>query len=122
MNALRTSGLVTLIALVTALPVTPRAEHAPAAPVLSSHAHRHHYTIDARVRPLLFWIGKNDVGDAVVAKTQDADGVAYALLIGSDPARAPRRINRWGYISEEIRGGEATLVGLMTESDEESVG
>jgi hypothetical protein len=43
------------------------------------------------------------------------------LLIGSDPDRAPRRINRWGYLDEEIRGGEATLIGLMTESAEDSV-
>jgi hypothetical protein len=45
----------------------------------------------------------------------------YSLLIGSDPDRAPRRINRWGYIEERIRGEAATVVGLMTESDEESV-
>jgi hypothetical protein len=75
----------------------------------------------ARIRPLLFWIGKDDVGDAAIAMERDADGAAYSVLIGSDPDRAPRRINRWGYISEEIRGGAATLVGLMTESDEGSI-
>src|SRR5262245_5961432 len=59
---------------------------------------RHHYTMNARVRPLLFWIGRDDVGDAVVAKRQNGESVGYSLLIGSDPDRAPRRINRWGYI------------------------
>jgi hypothetical protein len=86
----------------------------------ASDGQRHHYTIGARVRPLLFWIGKDDVGDAVLAKKQDPELVRYALLIGSDPARA-RGINRWGYLSEEIRGDEVTVVGLMTESDEDSV-
>jgi hypothetical protein len=43
------------------------------------------------------------------------------LLIGSDPNRAPLHINRWGYIEEEIRGAEARLLGLMTESEEESI-
>ena len=83
---------------------------------------RHHYSIGARVRPLLvFWIGRSGVGDAIVTRRLSPDEATYALLIGSDPDRAPRRINRWGYIKEEIRGAEARLVGLMTESDEESI-
>jgi hypothetical protein len=83
---------------------------------------QHHYSIAARVRPLLvFWIGRSGVGDAVVTRRLSPGESTYALLIGSDPERAPRRINRWGYIKEEIRGDEARLVGLMTESDEESI-
>jgi hypothetical protein len=83
---------------------------------------RHHYSLSARVRPLLvFWIRCSDVGDAVVTKRRGWDQSGYSLLIGSDPERAPRRINRWGYIAEEIHGGEADLIGLMTESDEQSV-
>jgi hypothetical protein len=69
----------------------------------------------------LFWIGKDDIGDAVITRKRGNGTSSYALLIGSDPDRAPRNINRWGYISEEVHGAEATLVGLMTESDEESV-
>ena len=31
-----------------------------------------------------------------------ADGtIGYELLVGSDPARTPRQINRWGYLREE---------------------
>jgi hypothetical protein len=83
---------------------------------------RHHYSIAARVRPLLvFWIGRSGVGDAIVTRRLSPGEATYALLIGSDPDRAPRRINRWGYIKEEIRGAEARLVGLMTESEEDSV-
>ncbi len=83
---------------------------------------RHHYVIAARIRPLLvFWIGRSGVGDAIVTRRLSPGEATYALLIGSDPDRAPRRINRWGYIKEEIRGAEARLIGLMTESDEDSI-
>jgi len=94
-----------------------------AASLLSgSSGERHHYAISARVRPLLlFWISRSGVGDAVVTKRRGSNETGYSLLIGSDPDRAPRRINRWGYIDEEIRGRNATLVGLMTQSDEDSI-
>jgi hypothetical protein len=83
---------------------------------------RHHYMMSARVRPLLlFWIGRSNVGDAIVTRAATPNEARYSLLIGSDPDRAPRRINRWGYIEERIRGDAATVLGLMTESDEESV-
>lgn len=83
---------------------------------------KHHYSIAARVRPLLvFWIGRDGVGDAFVTRRLEPGEATYALLIGSDPDRAPRGINRWGYIKEEIRGAEAQLVGLMTESEEDSI-
>ncbi|HWW82476.1 MAG TPA: hypothetical protein VNZ26_02675 [Vicinamibacterales bacterium] len=86
---------------------------------------RHHYSLAARVRPLvLFWISRSNVGDAVMTRARDRavlDAATYTLLIGSDPDRAPFHINRWGYIEEEIHGAEARLIGLMTESDEESV-
>jgi hypothetical protein len=116
----RILAAATIIAI--AAHTSPRAERAPhvAAQALTN-GQRHHYTIGARVRPLLFWIGKDDVGDAVVALKREADYASYALLIGSDPERAPRDINRWGYIAEDVRGDQATVIGLMTESNEDSV-
>src|SRR5262249_47062432 len=88
----------------------------------SAAAERHHYTIGARVRPLLvFWIARSGVGDAVVTRRRAPGAASYSLLIGSDPERVPLHINRWGYIEEEIRGAEARLLGLMTESEEESI-
>ena len=110
------------ITLAIVAQTAPRAERIPHVAALAlTNGHRHHYTISGRVRPLLFWIGKDDIGDAVITQKRENDAASYALLIGSDPDRAPRSINRWGYISEEVHGTEATLVGLMTESDEESV-
>ncbi len=81
-----------------------------------------HYTLTARVRPLLFWISRENVGGAHIAWAEGADGSRIAeLLIGSDPARAPMRINRWGYISERASGPTAEILGVMTTSDEESI-
>jgi hypothetical protein len=104
--------------------VSPRApvRSLPAAAPAPGMAERHHYMMSARVRPLLlFWIGRANVGDAIVTRAAAPHETRYSLLIGSEPDRAPRRINRWGYIQETIRGDAATVVGLMTESDEESV-
>src|SRR6266446_1486481 len=107
-------------ALAVGIPV--KAGSSSANPSSGVDVERHHYSISARIRPLLvFWISRSGVGDAVVTKRQGPGDAGYSLLIGSDPDRAPRRINRWGYISEEIRGSDATLIGLMTESDEDSL-
>jgi len=111
-----------LIAFVVALGVPANAGSSSANPTSDAAVERHHYSISARVRPLVvFWISRSGVGDALVTKWQGPSEAGLSLLIGSDPDRAPRRINRWGYINEEIRGGEATLIGLMTESDEDSI-
>jgi hypothetical protein len=82
-----------------------------------------HYTVDARVRPLLlFWIGRSDIGTAEVSwRRGPSTKRALELLIGSDPERAPRRINRWGFIAEEVDGPNADVIGLMRESGEQSL-
>jgi hypothetical protein len=100
----------------------PNAASATVAPASTGTLERHHYSVGARVRPLLvFWISRSGVGDAIVTRHIAPGEADYALLIGSDPERAPRHINRWGYLKEEIRGAEARLVGLMTESEEDSI-
>ena len=81
-----------------------------------------HYTVAVRVRPLLFWIERKNVGDGRLTWSESAAGsVRVEFLIGSDPNRTPRRINRWGYIAETTCGSTSTLVGVMTQSDEQSV-
>jgi hypothetical protein len=81
------------------------------------------YVVNARIRPLaLFWIGRDDVGDARFTWRQDpSGGRAYQLLVGSDPARTPRQINRWGFIAEEIHEGRAEVLGFMKGSNEETL-
>jgi hypothetical protein len=83
----------------------------------------HHYRMSARIRPLLlFWIARDDVGSARLTWLRpDADTFGLELLIGSDPEKAPRRINRWGYLREETGHGATSVVGLMKASDEDSL-
>lgn len=80
-----------------------------------------HYRMAGRVRPLLFWFGRDDVGLARVTWRAGEDGArGYDLLVGTDPARAPRALNRWGFIAErtDVHGG--ALLALMTRADEDS--
>jgi hypothetical protein len=81
-----------------------------------------HYDLTARIRLLLPWLNFRNVGGGRILWTEDANGVnVLELLIGSDPTRAPRKINRWGYVSERINGPSYELTGVMTESDEKSI-
>jgi hypothetical protein len=63
------------------------------------------YIMTARVRLLLFWIGKDDVGGGYirggVSKT-DPHQELFQVLFGSDPEKAPRAINRWGAGTEVV--------------------
>jgi hypothetical protein len=80
------------------------------------------YQVDARARPFLFWIRKSNIGDGRLTWRRGPDGtIGYELLVGSDPARTPRRINRWGYLREELSANGATVFGVMSQSDEQSV-
>ena len=81
------------------------------------------YRMSAGIRPLLiFWIRAGNVGGARIRWRDAGDGRrGYELLIGSDPRRAPRRINRWGWEREDLGPEGATLVGLMRKTDEDSL-
>lgn len=83
----------------------------------------HRYVVSARIRPLLlFWIGRDNVGTARLIRRRGNEGERGAeVLIGSDPDRAPRRINRWGFISETTRGASTDVLGVMTDSSERSL-
>ena len=84
--------------------------------------HELHYTMKASVRPLLFWISCDGVGGGRIVWTEEGSGAkGFELLIGSDPDRAPRHINRWGYISERVWGSSSELIGVMTQSDEQTM-
>jgi hypothetical protein len=104
-----------------ALPAEPQAEPLTLGtlPIVAEHRYR----IAAKIRPLLlFWIGKDDVGGARIRwRKGENDARGYDALIGSDPARAPRKINRWGFILEEDLPSGANIVGIMKKSDEETL-
>lgn len=81
----------------------------------------HRYRIAGKVW-ILFWTGKDNVGGARIRwRRGGPDEYGYELLIGSDPARAPRRVNRWGFIREELRPSATSVIGVMKRSDEESL-
>ena len=87
-----------------------------------SVSREHRYQVDARIRPLLFWIRKSNVGDGRITWRTGPDGsVGYELLVGTDPVRTPRRINRWGYLREESAPQGGIVFGVMSQSDEQSV-
>jgi hypothetical protein len=82
----------------------------------------HRYRLVGKVRLLLFWISADDVGGARMTWRLDGeDGDELALLIGSDPDRAPRRVNEWGYIREQVRGDDARVFGVRTITDADSL-
>ena len=80
------------------------------------------YAVTGRVKLLLIWTGRREVGQARFARAESSAGARHlALLIGTDPDRAPMRLNRWGYIAETTCNAETLVTGVMTESKEQSV-
>jgi hypothetical protein len=110
-----------LLSAAAAVPAAP-AESIPdgrsAAPVTAERRYR----LSAAIRPLLFWITAGNVGGARIVWRQDGrERRGYELLLGSDPARAPRRINRWGWAREDADATGATMLGLMNRSEDDSL-
>ena len=63
------------------------------------------YVMTARVRLLFFWAGKDDVGGGYIRRGTakgDSRQEFLQVLFGSDPAKAPRSINRWGAGTEFV--------------------
>jgi hypothetical protein len=84
-------------------------------PATASYA----YTLTGRIRPLLFWISRDHVGLARITWRASGDVRGYELLVGSDPDRAPRHLNRWGYIAETVSPAAGSVFALMTRTDED---
>jgi hypothetical protein len=110
-----------VVSLATALPAAPAEttpDGRPAAPVTAERRYR----LSAAIRPLLFWITAGNVGGArIVWRHDGGERRGYELLLGSDPARAPRRINRWGWAREDADAAGATMLGLMNRSEDDSL-
>jgi hypothetical protein len=115
------SIIALVLSLAAALPaagaeLTP--DRRPAAPVKAERRYR----LSAAIRPLLFWIGRGNVGGARVVWRADGDGRrGYELLLGSDPGRAPRKINRWGWTREDADASGATMAGVMNRSEDDNL-
>jgi hypothetical protein len=89
------------------------------------------YVMTCRVRLLLFWAGRDDVGEGYV-RLGKASGEErqqmIQILFGSDPAKAPLAINRWGAGIEVLRRDDSgqpvssAFFGFMKSSKGQSVG
>ena len=82
---------------------------------------QHTYRMAGKVRMLLLWVGREDVGSAVINWRGSGQDRAYELLIGSDPSKAPGQLNKWGYLVEEIRGSETSVVGVISQDNEDQL-
>jgi hypothetical protein len=91
----------------------------PGATVPVVQAHR--YKMSGRVRALLLWVGRDDVGSGIIRWRGGSEGQGYELLIGTDPVHAPGRLNKWGYLAEQVQGGECDVVGVISKSGEEGL-
>lgn len=88
------------------------------------------YVMTCRVRLLLFWAGRDDVGGGYVriGKATGSDPQKMVrVLFGSDPTKAPLSINRWGAGTEVMRSGASgqpgpgAFFGFMKSSKGQSV-
>lgn len=95
-----TAWLGTAATLAPAPVATPIAHSValPSAPPLAEHRYR----IIGKLHLGLFSITRDNVGSARIAWRSDGSTSALTLLVGSDPSRAPRGVNQWGYIREEV--------------------
>ena len=93
-------------------------------------ATEYRYVMTCKVRLVFFWAGSDDVGGGYI-RIGKADGddpqQMIQLLFGSDPAKAPLAINRWGGGTEVLRSPAAgdppssAFFGFMKSSKGQSV-
>src|SRR5678816_908676 len=86
---------------------------------------QYNYVMTGRVRLVLFWVRADDVGGGYIRRsygTSDPDVRITQVLFGSDPAKAPRKINHWGAGTEAITAEHSTtFMGFMTSAKTNSV-
>ena len=141
-RAITRAGLVTVLgstlALGLAYPLRAQSETDSTSPSPANSWQVYKYRMAGRVRLLLFWVGKDNVGGGTIAFShrpashQQPRADAIEVLFGSNPARVPGKVNRWGYGREwaewsDGAEGQAprlvstTFEGFMRHSSEESL-
>jgi hypothetical protein len=82
------------------------------------------YDMTIRIRLLFFWISKDDVGGGYIRRGVAKDDPRlelFQVLFGSDPARCPKQINRWGAGTEaEWHSSPVPAVSAAHASDDVS--
>lgn len=80
---------------------------------------QHTYRMAGKIRVLLLWVGRDDVGSGVIKWRGSGEDKAIEILIGSDPKRAPSQLNKWGYLVEAMHGVESSVVGLISQENDD---
>jgi hypothetical protein len=80
----------------------------------------HRYRIVGKVRLALIWMARDDVGAARMTFRSDGTTSSLALLVGSNPDRAPHNLNEWSYLREEV-GPDRTDVFTLRSLGSEDV-
>jgi hypothetical protein len=80
----------------------------------------HLYRIVGKARLLLFWMSADNVGGARITWRGAEPNQVLSLLIGSEPQRAPRQVNEWGYIREDGAADLTTVFGIRTVTNGDS--
>jgi hypothetical protein len=82
------------------------------------------YAMSVRVRLLFFWAGKDDVGGGYIRRgfsKEEPRQELLQVLFGSDPAKAPRAINRWGAGTEVVWHKNVPAVATVAEKNNDDV-
>jgi hypothetical protein len=85
------------------------------------------YIVTGSVHLLFFWVSRDDVGQGYInfGRTEGARPMERInLVMGSDPAKAPLGINRWGAAAEisSAQGQDGAFFGFMKTSKGDSAG
>jgi hypothetical protein len=114
-------ALVAVLGVLPGIGVTAPGHRLRTDAAIEHHSDAEHaYRIVGKVRFLLFWASADDVGGARITRRGRKSDQAVSLLIGSEPQRAPREVNQWGYIREDVAGDSTTVFGIRTVTDGDS--
>ncbi len=109
-------GEMTALAPVPASPTADVGNRPPVAPIRTEARYR----IGGKVRLLLFWASRDDVGSARLSWSESAGRQSVSLLAGSNPERAPSGLNQWIYLREESRADGAAVFAIRSVTEAES--
>jgi hypothetical protein len=88
-------------------------------PGVSAYA-EHRYRIVGKLRMAVIWAKQDDIGTARMTWRSEPNSSALTLMVGSDPQRAPRSLNKWGYLREEVRSDRAEVFTVRSLGGSES--
>ena len=84
---------------------------------------QYNYGMTGRVRLVLLWAGADDVGGGYIRRAQSTADPKLRItqvLFGSDPSKAPRKINHWGAATEAKTMDGSIFMGFMTSANASS--